>query len=102
MTAAISAGLLVTGLIEWLHSFDNDYVALSLAIPAITLTIIFWFRDVIREGTFEGAYSAKTRYGFRWGVRLFLVTELMLFISYFWAFFDFRLSPGMEPGWYVA
>ena len=45
----------------------------------------FWWRDVIRENTFEGHQTAKVEEGMRMGMLLFITSEIMFFFAFFWA-----------------
>jgi cytochrome c oxidase subunit 3 len=57
-----------------------------------------WFREIIRESTFQGNHTKKVQKGLKLGFMLFLVSEAMLFISFFWAFFHSSLVPTIEIG----
>ena len=57
-----------------------------------------WWRDIVREGTFEGAHTKKVQAGLRLGVILFIVSEVMFFFSFFWTFFHSSLAPAIEIG----
>ena len=61
---------LVSGIAKWFHTFNIDLIVLGL----ITTTIIMaqWWRDVIREGTFQGLHTSIVGVGLRWGIILFL------------------------------
>jgi len=64
----------------------------------IVMCLIFWWRDVIREATFEGRHTLAVQRGLKLGFALFLVSEAMFFFSFFWAFFHSSLSPAVEIG----
>lgn len=57
-----------------------------------------WSRDVIREATFEGKHTLKVQRGLKFGFILFIVSEIMFFFSFFWAYFHSSLAPGVEIG----
>lgn len=76
--------------------FEVDIFLFSLCI--ILFISIFWWRDVIRERTFQGNHNRTVLNGLIVGIILFIVREVFFFISFFWAFFHSRLSPGMELG----
>jgi heme/copper-type cytochrome/quinol oxidase subunit 3 len=42
-----------------------------------------WWRDIIREGTFEGQHTMAVQQGLRQGVLLFIVSEIMFFFAFF-------------------
>jgi len=59
-----------------------------------------WWRDVIREATFEGHHTLEVQQGLRIGFYLFIVSEIMFFFSFFWAFLHSSLSPSIWIGCY--
>ena len=57
-----------------------------------------WFRDIIREATFQGHHTIKEVKGLKLGMILFIISEICFFFSFFWAFFHSSLSPSIELG----
>lgn len=96
LTGAIGVLTLVTGLVKWFHNFNINLLILGYIITI--LTIYQWWRDICREGTFQGKHTILVTKGLRWGIILFIVSEIFFFISFFWAFFHRRLSPNIEIG----
>lgn len=96
LTGAIGTITLVTGLIKWFHNFNINLLILGYFI--VLLTIYQWWRDVCREGTFQGKHTILVSKGLRWGIILFIISEIFFFISFFWAFFHRSLSPNIEIG----
>ena len=47
-----------------------------------------WWRDVIREATFQGFHTPVVQLGLRYGMALFIASEVMFFSAFFWAFFS--------------
>ena len=56
----------------------------------------FWWKDVEKESSYEGYHDSVPHISLRIGVLLFIVSEVMFFFSFFWAFFHFSLSPAPE------
>lgn len=94
----------------FLMSVTLQYTALALVstlthmtanlLPSqiVIITISFvWWRDVLREGQ-AGYHTKIVQRGILIGFLLFLITEIMLFASFFWAFFHSSLSPAVEQG----
>ena len=52
-----------------------------------------WWRDVIREATFQGYHTPVVQLGLRYGMALFIASEVMFFSAFFWAFFASSLFP---------
>nr|UFZ13776.1 cytochrome c oxidase subunit III [Neurhermes tonkinensis] len=96
LTGALGAMTTVSGLIMWFHQYNNTLLFLGNFI--IILTMIQWWRDITREGTFQGCHTLIVTIGLRWGMILFIISEVFFFVSFFWAFFHSSLSPSIELG----
>ena len=57
-----------------------------------------WFRDVVREGTFQGHHTKVVQKGLKMGMILFITSEVMFFFAFFWGFFHSSLAPTVELG----
>nr|YP_009691866.1 cytochrome c oxidase subunit III [Blepephaeus succinctor]QEG58659.1 cytochrome c oxidase subunit III [Blepephaeus succinctor] len=86
----------MTGLIKWFHLYETNLLFLGFTIN--TLVMFQWWRDIIRESTFQGHHTYCVTMGLRWGMILFITSEVFFFISFFWAFFHSSLSPSVELG----
>jgi len=60
--------------------------------------LINWWRDIIIEGQFLGYHTIRVNPGLRIGMVLFIVSEIMFFVGFFWAFFHSALTPIIEIG----
>nr|YP_010988653.1 cytochrome c oxidase subunit III [Allanaspides helonomus]WOR80945.1 cytochrome c oxidase subunit III [Allanaspides helonomus]WOR80958.1 cytochrome c oxidase subunit III [Allanaspides helonomus] len=98
LTASLSAMMLTAGLVKWFHQFNPDLF--FLGILGVILTMIQWWRDITREGTFQGLHTYIVTIGLRWGMILFIASEILFFFSFFWAFFHSSLAPAIEIGIY--
>nr|UFZ13377.1 cytochrome c oxidase subunit III [Ctenochauliodes yangi] len=96
LTGALGAFTTVSGLIMWFHQYSMNLLILGNII--ILLTMYQWWRDITREGTFQGHHTLIVTKGLRWGMILFIISEIFFFISFFWAFFHSSLSPAIELG----
>lgn len=88
---AFSAFVLAAGFIMFMHDMGNWVFALGGAL--LLYTVFLWWRDVIREATFEGHHTAVVQIGMRYGMALFIASEVMFFVAWFWAFFNASLFP---------
>nr|UGY85181.1 cytochrome c oxidase subunit 3 [Pseudoglomeris magnifica] len=93
---ATSIMIMMVGLINWFHMYNKELMLMGMLI--IILTMIQWWRDIIRESTFQGLHTKLVIKGLRWGMILFIISEVFFFISFFWAFFHSSLSPTLEIG----
>ena len=96
LTGSIRAIILTTGLVKWFHQYRINLLILGFI--ATLLTIIQWWRDVTREGTYQGLHTSIVVKGLRWGIILFILSEVLFFFSFFWAFFHRSLAPTIEVG----
>jgi len=60
--------------------------------------LINWWRDIIRESTYQGNHSLIVQKGLKIGFVLFILSEVMFFFGFFWAFFHSSLSPSIFLG----
>nr|AND96118.1 cytochrome c oxidase subunit 3 [Cheironitis hoplosternus] len=96
LMGALGAMITMIGIIKWFHFFNNSLFLLG---SIITMMIMYqWWRDITREGTFQGLHTYSVTMGLRWGMILFITSEVFFFISFFWGFFHSSLSPAIEIG----
>ena len=95
---AFSAFTLFAGFLLYLHPdiFGLNYQqgALSL-VPGgvlVLVTMFLWWRDVIDESV-AGFHKPIVQLGLRYGMVLFILSEVMFFAAFFWAFFDASIFP---------
>nr|AAU13939.1 cytochrome c oxidase subunit III [Bothropolys sp. SP-2004] len=96
--AALGVFITMTGLVNWFHS-TTSYLMLLGNILIVSVSIQWW-RDVTRESTFQGLHTIPTVYGLKWGMVLFIISEVFFFVSFFWAFFHSSMGPALELGSY--
>lgn len=94
----ISLLTLTTSGVLTLHGFNNSNVFVVFALISLVLSMSFWWRDVISEGTYLGNHTLAVQRGLNMGVALFIVSEALFFLAIFWAFFHSALSPTVELG----
>lgn len=90
-------GMTVGG-VMYFHSYMYGDLLLISSMLVVIGTMIVWWRDVIREGTYQGHHTYVVQRGLKWGMLLFILSEVMFFFSFFWAFFHSSLSPCIELG----
>nr|YP_009266355.1 cytochrome c oxidase subunit III [Abax parallelepipedus]ANJ70280.1 cytochrome c oxidase subunit 3 [Abax parallelepipedus]QEI26023.1 cytochrome c oxidase subunit 3 [Abax parallelepipedus] len=96
LTGALGAMMLVSGLVKWFHQYNTNLLMIGVLVTL--LTMIQWWRDITRESTFQGLHTYVVTMGLRWGMILFITSEVFFFISFFWAFFHSSLAPTVELG----
>jgi len=88
---ALGAGTLAAGGVLFMH--DVTSVVMIVGALLVLLTMALWWRDVIKEATFQGHHTAVVQIGLRYGMILFIASEVMFFAAFFWAFFNASLYP---------
>nr|WGT88943.1 cytochrome c oxidase subunit III [Sclomina erinacea] len=94
LTGSIGAMTLTSGMVMWFHK--NSMNLYMLGVLILLLTMIQWWRDISREGTYQGKHTLAVTRGLKLGMILFIVSEVLFFVSFFWAFFHSSLSPTVE------
>ena len=89
---------LTTSAVSTFHSFSGAGTILTLSLISLILSMSFWWRDVISEGTYLGNHTLAVQRGLNMGVALFIISEALFFLGIFWAFFHSALSPTVELG----
>lgn len=87
---------IIIGFIKWIILYSYNLIFFSLLI--LFLCLYQWWRDVIRERTFQGFHGFFIIKILRFSFILFIISELFFFISFFWSFFHIILRPPIELG----
>ena len=88
--------VLAVGAVYYFHS-----KALWLLLVGFALVIygaFMWWRDVIEEAEHQGHHTPVVQIGHRYGMTLFIASEVMFFVAWFWAYFNASLFPTESIG----
>nr|AWV83229.1 cytochrome oxidase subunit III [Graptopsaltria bimaculata] len=96
LTGSIGAMTLMSGMTIMFNKFNYNLMYLGTLI--ILMTMYQWWRDISREGTFQGFHTLIVLNGLKMGMILFILSEIFFFVSFFWGFFHSSLNPIMEIG----
>nr|AYC65821.1 cytochrome c oxidase subunit III [Bovicola caprae] len=69
-----------------------------LGLVSLVMSMVGWWRDVVREGTFIGDHTPEVQVGLRLGMIMFILSEVMFFFSFFFGYFYLSLSPDVVLG----
>ena len=89
---------LALSFLSYFHYFKGGSYHFLFSFLIVCFYLSRWFSDIITESTFEGHHTSKVQEGIRLGMALFIVSEVMFFFSFFWAFFHCTLSPSVGIG----
>ncbi len=87
-----------------MHKMPAGLPILLLGFAGLMACAFFWWRDVVREGMHDHAHTGAVQLGLRVGMGLFIVSEVMFFVAFFWAFFNASWFPKLplEDVWAIA
>jgi cytochrome c oxidase subunit 3 len=89
---------LTIGSVMFFHGYSLGIFLITFSFILLATLAGFWWRDLIREGTYLRYHTRAVLSGLRLGFILFIVSEVMFFFSFFWAYFHSSLSPNIEIG----
>jgi len=98
LLSAFGAFTITFGLVLFMHNFNYGDKLLFCGFVILIYAIYMWWRDVIREATLEEQHTFSVQRSLRLGMLLFIVSEIMFFFAFFWAFFHSSLSPTFNIG----
>jgi len=94
IVGSISTFILALGAITWMHHlFAAAPFIFALGVAGVLYTMLGWWRDVTREATYQGHHSFVVQISHRYGMILFIASEVMFFVAWFWAYFNTALFP---------
>ncbi|MBT8471551.1 MAG: cytochrome c oxidase subunit 3 [Marinicaulis sp.] len=111
LVGSIAAAMMMIGAVAWMKSSGggdglvlgssaSPFLSLQgnwlflIGFTGILITFVGWWRDVIKESLTGENTSTVVRLGLRYGMLLFIASEVMFFAAWFWAFFGAALFPG--------
>jgi len=91
---SVSAFIMAVGAIFWMHSyFAAAPFIFGIGLIGVLYTMAGWWRDVIREAEYGGFHTRVVQISHRYGMMLFIASEVMFFVAWFWAYFNVALFP---------
>lgn len=93
MTVSLSAMMMTGGAAIWWHDvfWWGKWLCL-LGFLGVLASMFCWFSDVRDEGN-QGDHTPIVQLHLRYGMILFIASEVMFFVAWFWAYFDSALFP---------
>lgn len=93
--AAVSGLIMLFGAVIWMSpNVENSHPWIFLVGLAGTLYVMFaWWAEMVKEGQNGVDHTPVVRIGLRMGFILFVMSEVMFFVAWFWAFFKNAMYP---------
>jgi cytochrome c oxidase subunit 3 len=92
LVGAMSALVMAAGGISWMHKGPYGGTIFFLGVAGVLFTMYSWWADVVREAN-SGEHTPVVQLHLRYGMILFIASEVMFFVGWFWSYFDFALFP---------
>jgi cytochrome c oxidase subunit 3 len=100
VVGALGAFIMMVGAAFWLNKTYAGFGVLAgipwifaIGLALVLFTMTGWWRDVVTESVVEGAHAPVVKLSLRYGMALFIVSDVMFFVVWFWAWFNFALFP---------
>jgi cytochrome c oxidase subunit 3 len=91
---ATATFIMAVGAIAWMkHLFAAAPLVFGMAVLGVLYTMFGWWRDVAMEATYKGDHTPVVQISHRYGMILFIASEVMFFVAWFWAYFNTALFP---------
>ena len=73
----------------------GDLAVFLAGLAGVILTMAAWWRDVTLEAN-QGDHTPVVSIGLRYGMIMFIASEVMFFVAWFWIFFEMALFNGVR------
>jgi cytochrome c oxidase subunit 3 len=91
---AIAVFIMALGAIFWMHHmYSAAPFIFGVGVIGVLYTMASWWGDVINEAQNKGDHTRVVQISHRYGMILFIASEVMFFVAWFWAFFNSALFP---------
>jgi cytochrome c oxidase subunit 3 len=100
LVGSIAALAMAIGAVAWMKTSSGGLFGLQgpwlffAGFAGVLATMFFWWRDVIDEAEHRHLHTPVVQLHLRYGMILFIASEVMFFVAWFWAYFDVALFPG--------
>jgi cytochrome c oxidase subunit 3 len=94
LIGSIAAVVLAMGLVIYMKGLfglpKHTWWVFAIGMLGVFYTMIGWWSDVVKEAN-EGDHTPVVSIGLRYGMILFIASEVMFFVAWFWIFFEMAL-----------
>jgi cytochrome c oxidase subunit 3 len=94
LTGSIAATVMALGGVTWMKGLfgmpQHTWWLFAAGLAGVLYTMFGWWRDVIKEAN-AGDHTPVVSIGLRYGMILFIASEVMFFVAWFWIFFEMAL-----------
>ncbi len=90
LVAAVAAFVMLFGAVLWMHGITPFLFWMGFV--GVLYTMYAWWGETISENK-AGDHTPVVRIGLRYGFVLFIMSEVMFFVAWFWSFFKHTMYP---------
>ena len=94
---AMAVLALAAGAIGWMHKFGWGMPTFFTGLAAVSTMFFLWWKDVVHEAN-TGDHTPVVQLHHRYGMILFIASEVMFFVAWFWPYFNAALYPSLHEG----
>ena len=97
LVGSIAATMMALGGVAWMKGIfglpQHTSWLFFTGLTGVLLTMVVWWRDVVKEAN-GGDHTPVVSIGLRYGMVLFIASEVIFFVAWFWIFFEMALFHG--------
>ena len=97
LVGSIAATVMALGGVTWMKGLfglpQHTSWLFFAGLAGVLFTMLGWWADVVKEAN-RGDHTPVVSIGLRYGMVLFIASEVMFFVAWFWIFFEMALFHG--------
>jgi cytochrome c oxidase subunit 3 len=99
LVGSVAAFVMAVGAVAWMKTSQGGVFGMQgpwlffVGLAGVLTTMFGWWREVLIEAVYKGDHTPVVQLHLRYGMILFIVSEVMFFVAWFWAYFDVSLFP---------
>jgi cytochrome c oxidase subunit 3 len=97
MAMSMAVLAMAAGAVGWMHETSWGQITFWPGFAAVVACFYFWWRSVVHEAN-TGDHTPVVQLHHRYGMILFIASEVMFFVAWFWAYFNAALYPSSHEG----
>ncbi|RZJ34922.1 MAG: cytochrome c oxidase subunit 3 [Brevundimonas sp.] len=104
LVSSIAVTIMMVGAVVWMKGLapaeagtvtgallaKGDKILFFVGLAGVLVAMFGWWADVIKESR-AGDHTPVVQIGLRYGMLLFIASEVMFFVAFFWVFFEMSL-----------
>ena len=97
LVGSVTAVVMALGGVAWMKGLfgipQHNPMLFYAGLAGVLYTMFGWWSDVVKEAN-RGDHTPVVSIGLRYGMVLFIASEVMFFVAWFWIFFEMALFHG--------